>query len=96
MIKSRTKTCGGTYVTSVILPKALHSNMLPSLNALGFIINERLLAHGLLSLENENVIINGTLNNKTISLYCQSALSEEDCNKHIEKVLSDIEKIVKQ
>ena len=96
MIKSDSKTCGGRHITSVILSSAITKNMLPSFKQLGFTSNDRMLGHGVLMLNGENIIIEGVINNKTISLYCKSGLSEEDCKFYIAKILDDINKIVKQ
>lgn len=96
MIKTETKTCGGKHITTIILSSAITSKTLPSFKLLGFSVNERMFGHGMLLLEGENVLIEGVLNNKTISLYCRNGLSEVDCKVYIDKVLDDINKIVKQ
>lgn len=95
MIRSNSRTCGGKLIISIILPKAITSNMLPSFNSLGFHVNERLLKNGLLSLEGERLTINGTLNNRTITISGNGNLPEDECKLLADAFLLQIKSFIK-
>ena len=94
MIQTNSKTCGGKLISSIILPKAIKENMLPSFALLGFKIKERFFKQGILAMENDEFAINGVVGNRSISIYCNGKLSDNECKSKVEVLLKSIHKIV--
>ena len=93
---SKTKTCGGGYVTTARLSKPITKQHIPLLKSNGFSFNDRFISLGLLRAKKESITINGSFGNKIITLDCNGSIEEQACDSLIQDTLQTIQNLISQ